>query len=232
MKGARILVVEDEVDIAEPILIGLREEGFYAEGTTTGQKAMQRLVDYWDLLILDLNLPDMAGESILSNLKQKPDYPAVLVLTARGTLEDKLALFRQGCDDYLTKPFIFEELVERVRALLRRSQRVRSVPCTYHDLTLDPTTHSLKTPQRQVVLTPKEAAIVQLLMKNPERVVSRKEILHHVWGIKEEPDTNFIGVHLFNLRKKLSEVSRDEWLRTVRSSGFVLSAPGTEIHGS
>lgn len=232
MTGAKILLVEDEADIAEPIVVGLREEGFQVEWVPTGQKAMQRLVDFWDLLILDLNLPDLAGESILSNLKQLPDYPAVLVLTARGALDDKLALFRQGCDDYLTKPFIFEELVERIRALLRRSQRVLSSSSKYRDLELDPTTHCLRTPKSQVLLTPKESAIVQLLIKNSERVVSRKELLHHVWGIKEEPDTNFIGVHLFNLRKKLGEIARDEWLRTVRSSGFVLCEPGTEIHGS
>lgn len=232
MSGPRILLVEDEPDLAEPILTGLKEEGFHAEWAPTGRKAIQRLVDFWDVLILDLNLPDIPGESILSNLRQQPDYPAVLVLTARGAMEDKLGLFRQGCDDYLTKPFIFEELVERIRALLRRSQRVLSSSSQYRDIELDPTTHELRSPSGAVELTPKESAIVQLLIKNSERVVSRKEILHHVWGLKDEPDTNFIGVHLFNLRKKMGEVKREDWLRTVRSSGFVLLEPGREIHGS
>jgi DNA-binding response OmpR family regulator len=228
----KLLIVEDEADLAEPMRVGLADEGYHVEIALTGQAAMRRLEDYWDLIILDLMLPDMPGESILNYLKQQPDYPAILILTARGTLQDKLSLFRQGCDDYLTKPFIFEELVERVRALLRRSQRVNAPQCSYEDISLDPTSFRLTAGDEQVILTPKETSILRLLMTPPERIVSRKEILHGVWGLKEEPETNFIGVHLFKLRKKLAEVSREEWLKTVRNAGFMLARPETGVHGS
>lgn len=221
----KILIVEDEADIAEPMRAGLLDEGYQVEIAPTGQAAMRRLVDHWDLIILDLMLPDLPGEAIVNYLKQQPDYPAILVLTARGSIQDKLSLFRQGCDDYLTKPFIHAELVERVRALLRRSQRVTSVECQYEDLCLDPSTFRLSAGAEQTVLTPKEAAILRVFMASPGKVISRKELLQNVWGLREEPETNFIGVHLFNLRKKLSEVKRETWLQTVRSSGFVLCKP-------
>jgi len=232
LNPSRILLVEDAPDLAEPILIGLAEEGFSAEWAKDGRTAIRRLNEYWDLIILDLNLPDIPGESILSNLAQLPDYPAVLVLSARGTVQDKLTLFRQGCDDYLTKPFIFEELIERIRALLRRSQRVRTALHSYEDLNLDPTTHQLTSADGSTQLTPKESTMIQTLMLRPNQVVSRREILYSVWGLKDEPDTNFIGVHLHNLRKKLAEVNRAQWLITIRSSGFALCKTGNVPRGS
>jgi len=219
----RILIVEDEADLAEPIRVGLTEEGYAAEIAPTGQAAMRRLSESWDLIILDLMLPDMTGEAILNNLRQLPDYPPVLILTARSGLEDKLSLFRQGCDDYLTKPFIFEEFVERVRALLRRSQRVVADNTQYGDMKLNPSTHRVESNGGAVALSPKEVSILRFFMSAPEKIISRRELLHNVWGLKEEPETNFIGVHMFNLRKKLNEIDRGNWLQTVRNTGFILS---------
>lgn len=221
--GEKILVVEDEGDLSEPLVKGLKEEGYVVELASDGQSAIRRFVDNWDLVILDLMLPDMTGESILNYLKQQPDYPPVLILTARSGLEAKLALFRHGCDDYLTKPFIFEELVERVRALLRRSHRVSAEKLTYKDLVLDPQNYLLSCSSGSVTLTPKEATLMRFFLSHAERIVSRKELLHGIWGFKEEPDTNFIGVHMFNVRKKLSDIGREAWLQTVRGSGFILS---------
>lgn len=223
MNTVKILIVEDEKDLAEPLAKGLEEEGFKVEIAPDGQTAIRKLNDAWDLVVLDLMLPDMSGESIVNYLKQQPDYPPILILTARSGVEAKLALFRQGCDDYLTKPVIFEELVERIRALLRRSHRVTSGTQGYKDLVLDPQTHLLTCEGGSVLLTPKEATVLRFFLSNAERIVSRKELLHNVWGLKTEPDTNFIGVHMFNLRKKLSEVKRENWLQTIRSSGFILS---------
>lgn len=221
--GEKILLVEDEKDLAEPLKQGLSEEGFCVELAADGQTAIRKLNGNWDLVILDLMLPDMKGESIVNYLKQQPDYPPILVLTARSSLEAKLSLFRQGCDDYLTKPVIFEELVERVRALLRRSHRVNAENLHYKDLVLHPQTYKLSCASGEVTLTPKEATLIRFFLSNAERIVSRKELLNGIWGLKVEPDTNFIGVHMFNLRKKLAEIQREAWLQTVRSAGFILS---------
>lgn len=223
MAGKKILIVEDEPDLAEPLKKGLVEEGYSVELALDGQTAIRLLAKEWDLVILDLMLPDMAGESIVNYMRQQPDYPPILILTARSGIEAKLALFRQGCDDYLTKPVIFEELVERVRALLRRSHRVTVETLHYQDLVLDPQSYKLSCSLGEVILTPKETTMMRFFLSNAERIVSRKELLNSIWGLKVEPETNFIGVHMFNLRKKLSEINRDSWLQTIRSSGFILS---------
>jgi len=223
--GYRILIVEDEADLSGPLAENLKDDGFEAEIAPTVEKARQSLTSHWDLVILDLMLPDMPGETFLNYLKQQTTYPPVLILTARGTVQDKLSLFKQGCDDYLTKPFIYEELRERVRALLRRSQRVTQEHLRFEDIQLDPTTFKLEAGSLTTLLTPKEASILKLFFSAPGKVVSRKEILENVWGLREEPGTNFIGVHLFNLRKKLNEVERGAWLQTVRASGFVFCKP-------
>lgn len=216
----RILLVEDHEDMAEPIVKGLQEEGFDVKHVTLGKDAIRALSEEWQLVILDLTLPDIPGESILSHLKQKPDYPPVLILTARSKIEDKVELFRQGCDDYMTKPFAFEELLGRVQALLRRSHRVLPNKTTLLDLELDPSTHMLSRKNLSTQLTPKESALVQFLMGAEGRVVSRKELFLYGWGLDKEPDTNFIGVYLFNLRKKLSEVNCADWLMTLRGTGY------------
>lgn len=221
----KILVVEDEKDLAEPLCEGLREEGYEVDWAPSGEKARQKFIDHWDLIILDLMLPDLSGENLLFYLRQEPDSPPVLILTARGAIEDKLSLFRQGCDDYLTKPYLFEELLARVRALLRRSSRLQAECVEYEGAVLDPASLVLHTSRSQTQLTPKEASLLKVFFSSPGKVISRKEILERVWGLREEPNTNFIGVHLFNLRKKLSEVQLDSWLQTIRHSGFVLLRP-------
>jgi len=232
MTAPRILIVEDEADLAQTLKQGLGEEGFSAEVALTGEVARRLFTQHWDLILLDLMLPDVPGEALLKYLKQEAHYPLVLVLTARSTVEDKLSLFRSGCDDYLTKPFVFSELLERVKALLRRSPRSALPVCTYEEVELDPVNHRLTAGDRSITLTPKETAICRLLLEEPGRVITRKEILHSVWGLKEEPDTNFIGVHVFNLRKKFAQLGLDEWFRTVRSSGFLVHKPEETCHGA
>jgi len=225
MEVPRVLIVEDSPDVSRFVSRGLKEEGFQVAEAQSGEVALRHMDSDWDLIILDLMLPDMSGETLLEYLMQKNSRPPVLVLTAKSRLEDKISLFQRGCDDYLTKPFAFEELLGRVRALLRRSPRIHLESYQYEDMTLDPSTHQLKVSERTVHLTPKEFAIIRLLMREPGRVVNRKELLHGIWGLKHEPRTNFIEVHLANLRKKLALASRDSWLQTIRTTGICLSRP-------
>lgn len=225
--GSRILFIEDEVDLADPVIRSLREDGFEVKHAINGEAARRLLNDHFDLVILDLVLPDMPGESILTYLRQQPSYPNVLVLTAKTGVDEKIHLFKMGCDDYLTKPYIYEELVERVRALLRRPPRIAHTESRYRDLELDVERFSLSSPDRSVILTPKEAAICRILMDQAEEIVPRKVILQGVWGLKEEPISNYIGVHVFNLRNKFGVLGRADWFQTVRASGFLLSDPGT-----
>lgn len=228
-KKNRILVIEDELDIAESIVEGLESQNYQVKHVADGQNAI-RLLDYeqWDLVILDLMLPDISGEAILNYLTQKMDYPPVLVLTAKSLINDKLSLFKMGCDDYLVKPFFFEELHARLQALLRRPPRVQKENLNYQNIILDIVQNHVTADLNTVSLTPKEVSLLRLLMSEPRRIFSRKEILQSVWGLKEEPSANYIGIHLFNLRKKLAQINKENWLQTVRSSGFVLCDP--EIH--
>lgn len=221
----RVLIVEDDVDVASLIDRGLREEGLESKIAGSVGMALRQLSDTWDLIILDLTLPDLPGDSVLRFLNQKLYRPPVLILTARSEVETKLELFKQGCDDYLTKPFVFEELLARVRALLRRPLRVLSSIAPYEDIKLIDEHLQLAVGEEIISLTPKEYAICRLLLEQPGKVISRKELLHTVWGYSQEPNTNFVEVHLAHLRKKLKPFGRDGWVQTVRNSGVTISRP-------
>lgn len=226
---AKILIIEDNASLSKVVQKALHDEDFEAHIAPTGKEALRLVSQLWDLIILDLMLPDLEGEAVLKYLVTNGDHPPVLVLTAKNRLEDKLSLFRQGCDDYLTKPFEIEELLERVRALLRRLWRTVSTYCTYEDMKLDISTYRLQAGEKSVALTPKESSLCHLLMREPGRVVSRREILHSVWGHSHDHQTNFLGVHLLNLRKKLAQLDKGHWLQTVRSAGFVLCKPDSAL---
>jgi len=221
----KILIVEDDADVASLIERGLREEGFEPKITANAKTALRLLSGKWHVIILDLRLPDLPGESILKFLNHDSYRPPVLILTASGEVETKLELFRQGCDDYLIKPFVFDELLARVRALLKRPLRVVPDQCQYEDMALVNKPHGLIIGDRKIPLSPKEYAICRLLLGEPGKIVSRKELLHTVWGYAEESNTNFLEVHLAHLRKKLRPFGRDGWVQTVRNSGITLSRP-------
>lgn len=224
----RVLLVDDERDLADPILSGLGDLGFETGYAEDGTQAIRLLEQIWDVLILDLMLPDIDGESILQFSRRTRPAPCVLVLSARTTISDKLSLFRLGCDDYISKPFSLEELFERVLALVRRKQGFDLRPQLIQpeqDMELDTSLSTFRYKKKKVPLTPKEAAILQMLLTHPGKVVHRREILHSVWGLKVEPDTNFIGVHFSNLRRKLAKAGCADSLETIRSSGFRFTLP-------
>lgn len=225
VENARILVVEDSTDLATLLERGLAEEGFRVEVATRGDVALRLLHDAWELVILDLTLPDVPGEELLRFSSLQPRPPRVLVLTARHSLDDKLSMFARGCDDYMTKPFAFAELLSRVRALLRRPARVVPEEIEYEGICLDPTSHTVRYTGRSLALTPKEFAICRLLLSQAGDIVSREEILHTVWGVAHDPKTNLIEVHLANLRRKLEPIGIGGWLQTVRMSGIKFERP-------
>lgn len=227
----RILIVDDTSALADSISDGLSDEGYETVAEYSGAAALRRFDEHWNLVILDLMLPDMSGETLLDNLALKADCPSVLILTAKTGVEDKVSLFRRGCDDYLTKPFAFDELLGRVAALLRRAPRLVVGDCSYEDMLLDMSTHRLNAGGNTIALTPKESGLLKSLMRKPGRVVSRRELLHTVWGVIGESQTNLVQVHLANLRKKLSSIGREDWLQTVRTSGVVLCRPDSVEYG-
>lgn len=224
----KVLIVEDSQEIASLISRALTEEGFETTAACSAQNAFRLLDSYWDVVILDLGLPDVSGEEVLTYIARGPHPPPVLIVTARLSLEDKLTVFRRGCDDYLTKPFEIEELLQRVGALLRRSTRTTRDSVSCDDMVLDAAALRLHVGKNAIILTPKEASICEVLMREPGKIVSRKELLHTVWGITREPETNFVSVHLINLRRKFQKLGRAEWLRTIRGSGMCIERPKTK----
>ena len=191
----------------------------------TGEQALEHLgrpdAEY-DMVILDLMLPGISGLDVVRELRRRKVDVPVLALTARGTLDDRIEGLEAGCDDYLPKPFAFSELLARVRALLRRATTVRLPVLQYRDLCLDPSTRTVTRGDRRIELTNKEYALLEYLMRYPETVVSRAELLEKVWGYDFETQSNVLEVYMNFLRRKIDARSERKLLHTVRGVGYVL----------
>ena len=223
---ARILLVEDDPRIVSFIRRGLEAEGHVIDTADTAVRGlnMARENDY-PLLILDRMLPDMDGVEICRQLRQERVDSRILMLTARDTLDDKVGGLRAGADDYLTKPFSFDEFVARIEALLRRSglQRHGSA-LQVADLTLDPATRAVARAGRPIELTPKEYALLRCLMENPGVVLSRIQLLSNVWGLTFDPGTKVVDVYVRYLRKKVDDGEPEPLIHTIRGAGYRLGA--------
>lgn len=223
----RILVVDDEEDIANALVKGLRQQGYAADIALDGQKALEMAwVNEYDLLILDLNLPGMGGLEVCRQLRtEKPDL-LILMLTARDKLEDKVTGLDLGADDYMVKPFHFEELAARVRALLRRDLRIREPLLQCDDLKLDPAARIVWQDKQQLDLTRKEFGVLEYLMRHPNEVISQEKLLEHVWDINADPFTNTVRVHISSLRHKLDDDPENPlYIETVIGQGYRLNTP-------
>jgi two-component system response regulator MprA len=221
----RILVVEDEEKLADLIRRGLERSAFRAEVVHTGEEALERLSrESFDGVVLDLMLPGISGLDVVRNLRSQGIEIPVIALTARGDLEDRVLGLEAGCDDYLPKPFAFAELVARLRALMRRSAAPRLSHLTYADLTLDPQTRVAHRGGRKIELTNREYVLLEYLVRRPEQVLSRAEILESVWGYDFETPSNVLEVYVNFLRKKLEGKQESRLLHTVRGVGYVLRA--------
>ena len=219
----RLLVVEDERKVASFIKKGLEEEGYAVDLASDGETGLTMSLDgVHDLIILDINLPKMDGLSILQELRNKKVKTPVLLLTVRAAIEDKVIGLDTGADDYLTKPFAFQELLARVRALLRRRADAESPLLQVADLTLDPATRLVSRGNQEIELTAKEFALLSYFMRNPGRVLTRTMIAEHVWDYDFDPMTNVIDVYVNYLRKKIEAGGEPKLIHTVRGVGYVM----------
>jgi heavy metal response regulator len=219
----RLLVVEDEKKVASFIKKGLDEEGYAVDLVSDGKTGLLMGLDgIHDLIILDINLPRMDGLSILRELRNKKVKTPVLLLTVRAAIEDKVIGLDTGADDYLTKPFAFQELLARVRALLRRRAEADAPLLQVADLTLDPATRFVSRGDQKIELTAKEFALLSYFMRNPGRVLTRTMIAEHVWDYDFDPMTNVIDVYVNYLRKKIEAGGQEKLIHTVRGVGYVM----------
>jgi DNA-binding response OmpR family regulator len=223
----RILVVEDDRKVAGFIEMGLREEGYAVDLARDGDEAIVLAhVNDYDAILLDLMLPKKNGLQVAAELRREGRTTPILMLTARDATEDVVRGLDAGADDYLTKPFKFDELLARLRALVRRGGATRVERITAGPLELDRLKHQAYVGGKALDLTPREFQLLEHFMMHKDDVVRRTELLEKVWDMHFDPESNVVDVHVGNLRRKLREAGYDGLIRTVRGVGFRLNGSG------
>ena len=223
----RALVIEDEKKLSDFIKKGLTQEGLSVDTAyTAGEAAKQSLNGVYDIILLDVNLPDRDGFSVLKALREEGDTTPVIMLTARGSVDDKVRGLEAGANDYLTKPFAFRELIARVRVLLRAPQAPTDV-LTAGNLVFDVRARKVTRGTKPVALTNKELALLEVLMRSAGRPVSRVVLWEHAWEGSFEVDSNVLDVHVSRLRRKIAAGGKEELIQTVHGIGYKIEAgPG------
>ncbi len=218
----RILIIEDEKKIAGFIKRGLKEEGYAVDSAYDGEEGFRMATENeYDLIILDLMLPKMDGVTLCRKLREDGSAVSILMLTAKDTVQDKVAGLDSGADDYLTKPFAFEELLARIRALLRKNAK-QVTRLQVGDLALDLLTHRVTRAGEEIVLTTREYALLEYLMRNTGAVVTRTMISEHVWDVDFDTSTNVIDVYINYLRNKVDSRFPKKLISTIRGRGYML----------
>jgi DNA-binding response OmpR family regulator len=221
----RVLVVEDEADLADAVAWGLRREGYAVDVAYDGDEALEKAaVNAYDLVCLDLNLPGIDGIEVVRRIRADGDAqpPRVLMLTARDRTVDRVVGLDEGADDYLVKPFDFDELKARVRALLRRDAGRSGALLQVGDIELDSARHEARRVGRPLALTPKEFALLHYFMSRAGQVLSQEDLLEHVWDENADPFTNTVRVTVMTLRRKLADAGKGQPIETVVGRGYRL----------
>jgi DNA-binding response OmpR family regulator len=222
----RILLVEDDADLAQFIRKGLKEEHYVVDVAADGEAGLAlALENSYDLIILDIMLPKLDGLTLCRRVRNKGISTPVLLLTARNNLETKVSGFDTGADQFMPKPFAFAELLARIRALLRRGSSQQIAHLQAADLRLDPASHRVWRAGQEISLTNKEYALLEFLLRNKNRVLTRTAIIEHVWDISYDPMTNIVDAHIRALRAKIDRDFSPPLIATVRGAGYMLEEP-------
>ena len=221
----RLLLIEDYRPLLQSLTKGLREAGFAVDCTGDGQEGLwYALGNDYDVIVLDLMLPGLDGLTILRRLRAEGRQSHVLILTARDTLDDRVAGLDLGADDYMVKPFAFKELLARVRALLRRSYRRKNPLVTIQDLEIDVARQRVRRGEQDISLTPREYALLEYLAMRAGEVVSRSDLWEHVYEFNSTASSNVVDVYIGYLRKKIEQAGKPSLINTVRGRGYMLGA--------
>ncbi len=222
----RILVVEDDVEVRLALVENLKSASFAVDATNCGEKGsyMARANDY-DLIVLDYMLPKKDGHRVCRDIRESQKGTPIIMLSVRGAVDDKIDMLNSGADDYLAKPFSFEELHARIKAITRRPREVRNPVIVASDITIDSDKQSVLRGNKEIYLTRKEFSLLQYLASNKGRVVSRGQIMEHVWDLGSDPFSNTIEAHILNLRKKLG-VRKQKLIHTVPGRGYKFDTQG------
>ena len=219
----RLLVIEDYRPLQQSLTKGLREAGFAVDTTRDGKEGLWYATgNEYDVIILDLMLPGMHGLEVLKKIRAQGRKSHVLILTAKDTVEDRVAGLDLGADDYLVKPFAFEELLARVRALLRRGYRQKNPRIKIEDLRIELTTQRVWRGRQEIALTPREYALLEYLAMRAGQTVSRTDIWEHVYEFKSAASSNVVDVYIGYLRRKIERANRPHLIHTVRGRGYIL----------
>ena len=219
----RILIIEDEKKVASFIKKGLEEEYFVADIAADGKEGLKlATTEEYDIIILDIMLPYMDGMTLIKEIRKREISTPVLMLTVKDSVKDKVEGLDAGADDYLTKPFAFEELIARLRALLRRNENSKTSKLTVGDLVLDLQSHRVFRNNQEIILTPKEYSILEYLMRNSKKVISRTKLIEHVYDYHFDTETNIIDVYINKVRSKIDNNFEKPLIHTIRGIGYVL----------
>ena len=219
----KILLIEDEKKVASFIKKGLEEEYFSVDTAFDGKEGLMLIKsEEYDLIIMDIMLPFIDGITLVKEVRKRNITTPILMLTIKDSTQDKVEGLDAGADDYLTKPFAFEELLARIRALLRRNESNKSTKLMLSDLSLDLQSHRVFRNDKEIILTPKEYSILEYLMKNANKVISRTKLIEHVYDYHFDTETNIIDVYINKVRSKVDNEFDKQLIYTIRGVGYII----------